>query len=159
MFFDVVLFLLSSLITGPNSMSISSLVLELLQLSFIRDWPEIWKSEIPPSEFFPVSEELLVELVIPKFAQIFLMKCNRMLQKARVAAFTVSELLRESQQGPPSARLVLIRVNLVYFNFVYVRTFFHIMELFPCFGTFFYPIHELECVILYQPLKCFEPSL
>ena len=101
-------------------MSISSLVLELLQLSFIRDWPEIWKSEIPPSEFFPVSEELLVELVMPKFAQIFLMKCNRMLQKARVAAFTVSELLRESQQGPPSARLVLIRVNLVYFNFVYV---------------------------------------
>ena len=48
------------------------------------------------------------------------MKCNRMLQKARVAAFTVSELLRESQQGPPSARLVLIRDNLVYFNFDYV---------------------------------------
>ena len=42
-FFDVVLFLLSSL------------VLELWQFSFIRDWPEIWKSEIPPSEFCPIS--------------------------------------------------------------------------------------------------------
>ena len=58
-----------------------------------------------------------------------------MLQKARVAAFTVSDLLRESQQGTPSARLVLIRVNLVYFNFLYVEerfsilwNFFHVLE-------------------------------
>ena len=36
-FFDVVLFLLSSLVTGPNFMSTSSLVLELWQFSFIRD--------------------------------------------------------------------------------------------------------------------------
>ena len=36
-FFDVVLFLLSSLVTGPSFMSISSLVLELWQFSFIRD--------------------------------------------------------------------------------------------------------------------------
>ena len=49
-FFDVVLFLLSSLITGPRFMSISSLVLELWKFSFIRDWPEIRISEIPPSE-------------------------------------------------------------------------------------------------------------
>ena len=40
-FFDVVLFLLSSLVTDPSFMSISSLVLELWQLSLlIRDWPE-----------------------------------------------------------------------------------------------------------------------
>ena len=44
-FFDVVLFLLSSLVTGRSFMSISSLVLELSQFSFIRDWPEIRKSE------------------------------------------------------------------------------------------------------------------
>ena len=50
-FFDVALFLLSSLVTGSSFMSISSLVLELWQFSFIRDWPEIRKSEIPPSEF------------------------------------------------------------------------------------------------------------
>ena len=54
-FFDVVLFLLSGLVTGPSFMSISSLVLELWQFSFIRDWPEIRKSEIPPSEFCPIS--------------------------------------------------------------------------------------------------------
>ena len=34
-FFDVVLFLLLSLVTGPNFMSISSLVLKLWQISFI----------------------------------------------------------------------------------------------------------------------------
>ena len=45
------LFLLSSLVTGRSFMSISSLVLELWQFSFIRDWPEIRKSEIPPSDF------------------------------------------------------------------------------------------------------------
>ena len=50
---QVVLFLLSSLVTG--FMSISSLVLELWQSSFIRDWPEIRKSEIPPCEFCPIS--------------------------------------------------------------------------------------------------------
>ena len=48
-FFDVVLFLLSGLVTGPSFMSISSLTLELWQLSFIVDWPEIWISEITPS--------------------------------------------------------------------------------------------------------------
>ena len=46
-YFDSVLFLLSSLVIAP----ISSLVLELWQFSFIRDCPEIWKSEIPPSDF------------------------------------------------------------------------------------------------------------
>ena len=45
-FFDVILFLLSILVTDPNFMSISTLALELWQFSFIRDWPEIWKSEI-----------------------------------------------------------------------------------------------------------------
>ena len=39
----VVLFLLSSLVTCPSLMSIWSLVLELWQFSFIKDWPEIRK--------------------------------------------------------------------------------------------------------------------
>ena len=55
--FDVALFLLSILVTGPSFMSTSSLVLELWQFSFIRDWPEIRKSEIPTSEFCPLSED------------------------------------------------------------------------------------------------------
>ena len=38
-----------------NFKSISSLVLEWRQFSFIRDWPEIWKLEIPTTEFCPIS--------------------------------------------------------------------------------------------------------
>ena len=50
-FFDVALFHLSSSVTGPSFMSISSLVLELWQFTFIRDWPEILKWEIPCLSF------------------------------------------------------------------------------------------------------------
>ena len=46
-FFNGILLLLWSLHTGPSFMSISWLVWKLWQFSFIRDWPEIWKSEIP----------------------------------------------------------------------------------------------------------------
>ena len=52
-FFDVVLFLLSSLVTGRSFMSISSLVLELWPFSFIRDSADIRKSEIPPVWVLP----------------------------------------------------------------------------------------------------------
>ena len=51
------LFPLSSLVTGPSFMSASSQVLELWQFSFIRDWPEIRKSEILLSEFCPISRD------------------------------------------------------------------------------------------------------
>ena len=97
-FSDVVLFLLSSLVTGPSFMSISSLVLELWQFSFIRDWPEIRKSEIPPSEFCPISGDW-GELWIPNLARMSLIECYWMLQNSRVTAFTIFELLRENQLG------------------------------------------------------------
>ena len=42
-FFDVVLFLLSSSVTGTSFMPVSPLVLELWQFSSIRDWPGIRK--------------------------------------------------------------------------------------------------------------------
>ena len=96
-FFDIVLFLLSSLVTGPSFMSISSLFLELWQFSFIRDWPEIRKSGITPSKFCPVSGDW-GELGIPNLAQLSLMKCYWMLRNVRVPPFTVSELLSENQQ-------------------------------------------------------------
>ena len=87
--FDVVLFLLSRLVTGPSFMSISPLVLELWQLSFIRDWPEIRKSEIPPSEFCPISGEW-GELEIPNLALTkSLTKCYWILQNGKDTAFTV----------------------------------------------------------------------
>ena len=96
-FFDVVLFLLSSLVTGPSFMSITSLVLELWQFSFIRDWPEIRKSEIPPSEFCQKSRDW-GKLWVPKLAQMCLTKCYWLLKNSRVTAFTGLELLRENQQ-------------------------------------------------------------
>ena len=73
-FFDVILFLLSILVTDPNFMSISTLALELWQFSFIRDWPEIWKSEISPSEFCPISGDWST-LWIPNLAQMCLIEC------------------------------------------------------------------------------------
>ena len=97
-FFDVVLFVLSSLVTGPSFISISSLVLELWQITFMRDWPDIRKSEIPPSEFCSMSGNW-GELGIPNLAWMSLIKSYYMLQNTRVTAFTVSELLRENQQG------------------------------------------------------------
>ena len=115
-FFDVVLFLLSSLVTGPSFMSISSLVLELWQFSFIRDWPEIRKSEILPSQFCPISGDW-GKLWTPNLARMFLIKCYWMLQISRITAFTVFELLRDNQLGggggvklpaaPPTPRLGL----------------------------------------------------
>ena len=64
---------------------------------------------MPPFEFCPISGDL-GELWILNSARISLMEYLLMLQNARVAAFTFSELLRENQQG-----VILhtqIRVNL-----------------------------------------------
>ena len=88
---------LSCLVTGPSFMSISLLVLELQQYSLIRNWPEIWKSKIPPSEFWPISEDW-GDLGIQNSAGRSHMKCYWMLQKARITAFAVSQLLRKTQQ-------------------------------------------------------------
>ena len=52
----------------------------------------------PLSEFCPISGNWL-ELEIPNFARMSLMKSARMLQNARATAFTISELLKENQQG------------------------------------------------------------
>ena len=93
--FDAALFPLSGLVTGSSFMSISSLVLELWQFPFIRDWPEIQKSEIPPSEFCQISGDW-VELGISNMARASLIKYHWMLQNVRVTAFTVSELLRKN---------------------------------------------------------------
>ena len=97
-FWRFFLFFLSCLVTGPSFMSISSLVLELWQFSFIRDWPEIRKSDITPSEFCPISGDR-GELGMPNLARMSLMKYYRILQNARVTAFIASELSRENQQG------------------------------------------------------------
>ena len=96
-------------------MSVSSLVLKLRQFSLIRDWPEIRKSEIPPSEFCPISGDWGKQ-GIPSMAQMSPIKCYWMLQNARITTFIISELLRENQQGggelsPPTQ----IRVNCFFY--------------------------------------------
>ena len=97
-FFDVVLFLLSSLVTGPDLLSTSLLVLEVWQFTFfIRDWSEIQKSEMPLSEFCTILGDW-DELGIPNLARMSLIKCYLGLQNARVTTITVSELLRQNQQ-------------------------------------------------------------
>ena len=113
-FLNIILFLLSSLVTGLRFMSISSLVLELWQFPFIRVWPDIRKLKVSRSEFCPISEDW-GESGIPNLARVSLMKCYWTLQDARVTAFTVFELLMENQHGegggnhPPPPRLGLNR--------------------------------------------------
>ena len=72
-FLEVVLFLLSCSVTGPSLMSISSLVLELCQFSYIKDSSKIWKSEIPSSEFSLIYGDW-GEFEIPSLAQMSLIK-------------------------------------------------------------------------------------
>ena len=74
---------LSSLVNGQNFMSISLLVLELWQFSLIKDWPEIWKSEIPPSEFYPISG-VWAKLWEPNLARKSPIKCYWMLKNAKL---------------------------------------------------------------------------
>ena len=95
--FNVTVFSLSILVIAPIFMSISLLVLELWQFSFIRAWRKIRKSEIPSSEFWPISEDRN-QLGIPNLVRMSLLKSCWMLQNTRVTAFTVSELLRENQK-------------------------------------------------------------
>ena len=110
-FFNFAVFFLSNLVTRPNFMSISGLVLELWQFSFIKDWPETWKSEIPPSEFFPISGDWR-ELRIPNLAQMCLIKCYCMLQNARVTVVPFLSYKGKTNRGPklpssPTPRLGL----------------------------------------------------
>ena len=72
--FDVVLSLLWSFVTGPSFTSIPSLVPELWQFSFIRDWPEIQNSEITPSEFCPTTRDW-GKFGILNLVPMFLIKC------------------------------------------------------------------------------------
>ena len=70
-FFDVVLFLLSSLVTVPSFISVSTLAQELGQFTFTRDLPEARKLEATPVEFCPISRDC-DKFVIPNFAQMSL---------------------------------------------------------------------------------------
>ena len=97
-FFDVALFHLSSLVTGPSIMSISLVVMELRQFSFIRDWAEILKSEIPLSKFCPISGHWS-KSGMPSLTQRSLIKFYWMLQNARVNSFYSFWVINGKQTG------------------------------------------------------------
>ena len=82
-FFDVALFLSSSLVIGASFISLLSLVLDLSEFSFMRNWPEIRKSEIPQSEFCPISGDWN-QLQIPNLARMCLVRCYWMLQNSKM---------------------------------------------------------------------------
>lgn len=97
-FFDVVLYLLWSLVSGPSFISISWLILELWQSLFIRDL--IRNSEIentPVWGFFNIWR--LERVKDANLAWMSLMEHYLMLQNARFTVFTTAELLRENQHG------------------------------------------------------------
>ena len=90
-FLDVVLFLWSALVTGSSFMSMLTLVLELWQFYFIRNWAEIRKSEIPPSGFCPISGEAGeggdTKLWIPNLGRMSLIEYYWMLKHSRGYSF------------------------------------------------------------------------
>ena len=71
-----------------SSFMLVSLVVLELRLFFFRDWPEIWKSEIPPSEFSPIFGDW-DKLGVPSLAQFFVIKSYYMLQGYSFYAFWV----------------------------------------------------------------------
>ena len=96
--FNFIVFLWSILVAGPSFMPISLLVLELLQFLLIRVWPGTRKLEILPSKFCPIFRNWS-KLGIPSLARMSLTKLFSMLQNSKFTASTLSELLRENQQG------------------------------------------------------------
>ena len=72
-FFYVAVLLLSRLVIRPCFISTSWLALELWQFLFVKDWPEIQKSEKPLSAFCPISGDCC-ELEISSLARMSLKK-------------------------------------------------------------------------------------
>ena len=112
----------TSLVTGPSFISISSLVLEFWQFSFIRNWPDIRKSDITSSEICPISGDR-GWLGIPNLARISLMKCYRMLQGYSFDPFWVIKVkptgsvklpLPPAPPSPHPPRLELILLFVLY---------------------------------------------
>ena len=91
-------------------MSISLLVLEIWQFSFIRDWPEIRKSEIPAWTFPSIWRLGWV------MDTIFGMNVTECCKNARVKSFTISGLLKENTQvgmGGGGLKLLPPRLGLI----------------------------------------------
>ena len=131
--------------------------MELWQFAFIRDWPEIRKSEIPSSEFCPISKDW-GELEITNLARMSLLKCYWMLQNARVTAFIISELLRENQEGVKPIwahlnhvalfELIWVHFWLMWAQLSAIHDHFLICINIPFFGEFSILVHKHNKYIL-----------
>ena len=118
-FFDGVLFLLLSLVIDPGFLSVSSLVVELSQFSYVRDWPEIRNSEVPTSESSDLISGGLGKLGIPDLARMSLIKCYWMLENARITGFTISELINQQRGGGGGGKITpcnSTQINVKLFN-------------------------------------------
>ena len=104
-------------VTGPSFMSILSLVPDLWQFSSIRDWPEIWKLEIPPLDFCPISGDR-GKLGISNLPRMCLMKCYWVLQNTRATAFIVYELVKFPLPSPSRLGLKMWMAVNVEISFV-----------------------------------------
>ena len=102
--FKISIFLLPSLSAGPRFTSILWLLLELWQISFIKNWPEIGKSEIPRSEFCKVCGQWRV-LGIPNLAQMPLIKLLNAAKCQRYSFYRFWVIKRKPAVGVKSSPL------------------------------------------------------
>ena len=135
-FFDVVLFFLSSLVT--------SLALELCQFFFYKGL--IRNREIGNTHIWVLQNIWRLGRVKgTKFGtNVSLKKCYWMLQSARFTAFTVFELLKENQEGGGGRNLTpptQIRVKQVPFF-----TFWIVLKAFPVFELYFIFVNTVSYV-------------
>ena len=95
--------------------SISWLVLELWQFSFIKHWPKLWKLETPLSKFFPISGDW-GELEIPNLAQLSLMNVKSLdVAKCQGYSFYRFWVIKGKSTGskitlPPISRLIRLAI-------------------------------------------------
>ena len=133
--FEVAVFWLSSVVTGPNFMSTSLLVLELWQFSILRTWPELRKSEMLPSEFCPVSRDW-GDLGISNLARMSPMKCyycgysfcRFWVIKGKPTHYPITQIRVNKIQG----KLVLRPFSSKFLSFCGKMIFDHCRSFSPC---------------------------
>ena len=103
--FETFVLLLSSLVSGPNFLSISLVVLEIRKLLFIKNFTRNSEAKLQLCHWSKWRK--------PNLAWMSLIKSCSVLKNTRFTAFTVFELLREKQRerGGKITPITQIRVN------------------------------------------------
>ena len=82
----------------------------IMTIFFYTGLTEIRKSEIPPSEFCPMSGDW-GEFWVPNLVRMSLIEYYWMLQNSRVTSFTVLELLKDTPPPTTQIRVKLGKLN------------------------------------------------